>query len=130
MLELRSTDDVIRARLAARDLVRAAGLGVLDQTRLATAVSELARNAVRYGVEGYCELSDLSDARHVRLQALVRDSGPGIADIALAMEDGYSTGGSLGAGLPGTRRLVDHFDIRSSPAGTCVTVQIVRLRRI
>jgi serine/threonine-protein kinase RsbT len=65
----------------------------------------------------------------VRLQALVRDQGPGIPDIQRAMQDGFSTGGSLGAGLPGTRRLVDSFDINSSPAGTCVTVQIVRARR-
>jgi serine/threonine-protein kinase RsbT len=130
MIELRANDDVIRARLAARDMVRAAGLGVMDQTRLATAVSELGRNAVRYAVGGCCELSDLSDARQIRLQVQVRDSGPGIADIGLAMQDGYSTGGSLGAGLPGTRRLVDQFDIRSTPTGTCVAVQIVRLRRL
>jgi serine/threonine-protein kinase RsbT len=129
VLELRVSEDVIRARLAARDMVRAAGLGVMDQTRFATAVSELGRNAVRYAVSGACELTDLSDARHVRLQALVRDQGPGIPDIQRAMQDGFSTGGSLGAGLPGTRRLVDSFDINSSPAGTCVTVQIVRARR-
>jgi serine/threonine-protein kinase RsbT len=75
-------------------------------------------------------LSDRSDAQHLRLQAQVRDSGPGIADLARALEDGYSTGGTLGAGLPGTRRLVDEFDIQTSPAGTCVTVQIVRRRRL
>ena len=129
MLELRVGDDIVRARLAARDLVRDAGLGVMDQTRFATAVSELGRNAVRYATQGCCELTDLSDARRVRLQARVIDSGPGIADIALALQDGYSTGGSLGAGLPGARRLVDVFEIESSPAGTQVTVQIVRLRR-
>lgn len=129
MIELRVSEDVIRARLAARDLVRQAGLGVMDQTRMATAVSELGRNAVRYAVGGVCEFSDLSDARFVRLQARVRDAGPGIADIGRALEDGYSTGGSMGAGLPGTRRLMDTFDIQSSPAGTWVTVQIVRARR-
>lgn len=119
----------MRARVAARDLARGAGLGVMDQTRFATAVSELGRNAVRYAVGGRCELSDESDPQQVRLQARVSDDGPGIADLALAMTDGYSDGGSLGAGLPGTRRLVDRFDIRSSPGGTCVTVQIVRTRR-
>jgi serine/threonine-protein kinase RsbT len=129
MHELRNGDDIIRARLAARDLVRTAGLRMMDQTRFATAVSELARNAVRYGVGGVCELTDLSDAMQVRMQAQVSDRGPGIADLDLALQDGYSTGGSLGAGLPGTRRLVDVFDIHSSPAGTCVTVQIVRARR-
>ena len=129
MLDLRVGDDIVRARLAARDLVRRAGLGVMDQTRFATAVSELGRNAVRYASNGHCELSDLSDARHVRLQARVSDKGPGIADIGLALQDGYSTGGSLGAGLPGARRLVDVFEIESTTAGTHVTVQIVRSRR-
>lgn len=128
MLELNIDDDIVRARLAARDLVRRAGLGVMDQTRFATAVSELGRNAVRYALKGQCELSDLSDARHVRIQACVSDAGPGIVDIAQALLDGYSTGGSLGVGLPGARRLVDVFEIESSAAGTRVTVQIVRLR--
>lgn len=128
MLELRTSDDILRARVAARDLARQAGLGVMDQTRFATAVSELGRNAVRYGREGQCELFDISDARQLRLQARVSDRGPGIPDLALAMQDGYSTGGSLGVGLPGTRRLVDVFDIQSNGEGTCVTVQIVRRR--
>jgi serine/threonine-protein kinase RsbT len=60
----------------------------------------------------------------------VRDLGPGIADVARAVEDGYSTSGRPGAGLPSTKRLVDHFDIQSSPAGTCVTLQIVRARHV
>ncbi|MBK1688822.1 ATP-binding protein [Rubrivivax gelatinosus] len=129
MLELRSGEDIVRARLAARDLVRQVGLGVMDQTRFATAVSELGRNAVRYAVQARCELADLSDARHWRLQAMISDQGPGIRDLDLAMQDGYSTGGSLGAGLPGARRLVDVFDIRSDGSGTVVTVQLVRPRR-
>jgi serine/threonine-protein kinase RsbT len=129
MLELRAGDDIVRARLAARDLVRDAGLGLMDQTRFATAVSELGRNAVRYAINGRCELIDLSDHLQVRLQARVSDSGPGIADIPLALQDGFSTGGSLGAGLPGARRLVDVFEIESSATGTQVTVQIVRPRR-
>jgi serine/threonine-protein kinase RsbT len=129
MLELRSSEDIVRARVAARELVRAAGLGVMDQTRFATAVSELGRNAVRYASQGACELSDLSDARCWRLQASISDRGPGIQDIARAMQDGYSTGGGLGAGLPGARRLVDLFEIESTPAGTQVTIQIIRPRR-
>ena len=128
MIELRNSEDILRARVAARDLARSAGLGMMDQTRFATAVSELGRNAVRYGVQGRCELDDLSDAGHLRLQARVSDNGPGIPDLERAMQDGFSTGGSLGVGLPGTRRLSDVFDIRSTPAGTCVTVQVVRRR--
>jgi serine/threonine-protein kinase RsbT len=130
MLELRSSDDIVRARLAARELVRQAGLGPMDQTRFATAVSELGRNAVRYAVDGQCQLDDLSDARHWRLQARISDRGPGIADLGKAMQDGFSTGGGLGAGLPGARRLVDLFEIESTPAGTSVTVQIVKPRRL
>lgn len=129
MLELHSGEDIVRARIAARDMVRKAGLGLMDQTRFATAVSELGRNALRYGTQGRCELTDCSDARHWRLQACISDSGPGIADLQAALQDGFSTGGGLGAGLPGARRLVDVFEISSSPQGTQVTVQIVRPRR-
>jgi serine/threonine-protein kinase RsbT len=128
MCELRVSEDVIRARLQARDLARSVGLGVMDQTRFATAVSELCRNALRYAIDGRCSFSDLSDTTRIRLQAVVSDAGPGIANLKDAMSDGYSTGGSLGAGLPGARRLVDSFDIASSPAGTQVTVQIMSRR--
>lgn len=128
-IELKVSADLLQARLSARALAQQAGLGVMDQTRFATAVSELGRNALVYAAGGLCCLEDRSDASHVRLQAEVRDSGPGIDNIELAMGDGYSTSGSLGAGLPGTRRLVDHFDIQSDTAGTVVRIQIVRRRR-
>jgi serine/threonine-protein kinase RsbT len=130
MIELKVNAHIIAARLAARDLAARAGLGVMDQTRFATAVSELGRNALTYAVGGHCELSDLSDAREIRLQAEVRDRGPGIADVEQAMRDGWSSSGSLGAGLPGARRLVDEFGIETSPGGTVVRVQIVRRRRL
>jgi serine/threonine-protein kinase RsbT len=129
-IELHASSDLLQARLAARDMAQGAGLGVMDQTRFATAVSELARNALVYARGGQCHLSDLSDTAQVRLQAEVCDSGPGIADIEQALVDGFSTSGSLGAGLPGTRRLVDQFHIESDSAGTRVQVQIQRRRRI
>lgn len=128
-VELRNGADLIQARLSARDLATRSGLGVMDQTRFATAVSELARNALRYAHGGVCEFADLSEAQEVRLQAQVTDQGPGIADLELAMRDGYSSTDSLGAGLPGSRRLVDRFSIESTPAGTVVQIQIVRRRR-
>jgi serine/threonine-protein kinase RsbT len=128
-IELKVSADLLQARLTARALAEQAGLGVMDQTRFATAVSELGRNALVYAQGGVCMLQDLSDAASVRLLAEVRDSGPGIEDVQLAMGDGYSTSGSLGAGLPGTRRLVDEFDIQSGTSGTVVQVQIVRRRR-
>jgi len=128
-VELRVGGDLILARVAARDMASQAGLGVMDQTRFATAVSELVRNALRYARGGACELLDLSDPGSIRLEARVSDQGPGIADIEMAMREGYSSSGSLGAGLPGARRLVDQFAIDSSPEGTLVRIQIIRRRR-
>lgn len=129
-IELQQDPDLLRARMSARELAKSAGLGIMDQTRFATAVSELCRNVLSYAERGRCELADLSEPQTVVLQALVIDHGPGIADLALALTDGYSTSGSLGVGLPGTRRLVDHFDLKSSPAGTTATIQIRRRRRM
>ncbi len=129
-IELQGNSDLLRARAAARELASGAGLGVMEQTRFATAVSELARNALLHARDGRCELADRSDELRIVLQAVVSDQGPGIADVGRALEDGFSTGGSLGAGLPGTRRIVDHFAIESSPAGTRVTIQMHRRRRV
>lgn len=128
-VELRVSSDLLQARLAARAMAEQAGLGVMDQTRFATAVSELCRNALVYAGGGWCELANRSDLAEVRLNAEIHDTGPGIPDLARAMGDGFSTGGSLGAGLPGARRLVDRFDIESSESGTRVQVSIVRRRR-
>lgn len=129
-IELRANADLLVARQSARDLARSIGLDVMDQTRFATAVSELGRNALVYAGGGVCVLSDRSDASHLRLSAEVSDQGPGIPDLQRAMADGYSTSGGLGAGLPGTKRLVDVFDIQSDPdGGTQVRVQLVRHRR-
>jgi len=127
-LELAGSSDLLQARLSARTLAQRAGLGVMDQTRFATAVSELCRNALTYAGEGWCHLTDLSDREQVVLQAEVEDRGPGIADLTLAMTDGFSTSGSLGAGLPGARRLVDDFRINSTTGGTVVLVRIIRRR--
>lgn len=129
-IELRTGADLLQARLQARGLAKDCGLGVMDQTRFATAVSELCRNALTYAREGLCELSDLSSPELVVLQAVVQDRGPGIDDVAQAMTDGYSSNGSLGAGLPGTRRLVERFDIDSSADGTRVCIQMHRRRRL
>ncbi|PXW94339.1 serine/threonine-protein kinase RsbT [Sphaerotilus hippei] len=128
-IELGASADLLKARLDAREMAQAAGLGVMDQTRFATAVSELGRNALVYGGGGACVLEDRSDTLQVRLLAEVCDQGPGIADIEQAMGEGYSTSGSLGAGLPGTRRLVDRFDLQSGSDGTVVRIEIVRRRR-
>jgi serine/threonine-protein kinase RsbT len=104
------------------------GLGLVDQTRLMTAASELVRNAVRYGGGGTMTVgrTSLNGIRGVRV--VVRDHGPGMADIDLALTDGYSTGGSMGLGLAAARRLADEFSIEST-AGGGTTVTISRRRR-
>jgi serine/threonine-protein kinase RsbT len=122
------SSDIVRARGAARSLATDIGFGLADQTRLATAVSELARNVVQYAGSGSCEIIDASVADEMRIRIVVEDSGPGIPDIELAMQDGYSTGGSLGAGLPGTRRLMESFAIESAPGQTRVTIGLARQR--
>jgi serine/threonine-protein kinase RsbT len=128
-IELQSGADLLHARVTARQLAGQLGLGVMDQTRFATAVSELCRNALTYAREGVCVLEDLTDNDRIALQAVVSDRGPGIADVQQAMTDGFSSKGTLGAGLPGTQRLVDSFNIESSPAGTRVSIQMIRRRR-
>lgn len=128
-VSVQAQQDVLSARQQARQLAASLGFGAADQTRLATAISELTRNAIMYAGAGECLLWDDSDAKTLRIRVAVTDQGPGIADLALALRDGYSTSGGLGAGLPGTRRLVDQFSITSDPAsGTRVEISLERAR--
>ena len=114
-----STDqDVVAARAASRELAKSLGFGAADQTRLATAVSELTRNILRYAKTGECHIEDQSDDLRAGIRVVVEDQGPGIPDLNRAMEDGFTTGGGLGAGLPGTKRLVHDFDTESRPGHT------------
>jgi|SRR5699024_8442084 len=105
--------DIVQARQLGRDKARQVGFGTVDQARLTTAISELARNIYLYADSGkVCfEISEEDDQKGLTVIAL--DTGPGIKNISQVMEDGYSTTGGLGAGLPGVKRLVDQFDIRS-----------------
>lgn len=125
---IREAADVVQARGTARQMASRIGFGLADQTRLATAVSELARNVVQYAGEGECLLVDASNAEAMSLCIVVEDHGLGIADIDQAMLDGFSTGGGLGAGLPGTRRLMDEFAIVSEPGCTRVSIALTRKR--
>lgn len=120
--------DVIRARAHARQLAGQIGFGAADQTRLATAVSEMSRNVLQYAGEGACELEDFSSDSEYRIRIAFIDHGPGIADIDRALQDGYSTSGGLGCGLPSTRRLMDSFDIESRPGLTRVVIAMIRRR--
>ena len=116
--------DVVVARQKGRELAASLGFSSTDQTLLATAISEVARNIVSYAGRGQIELKRVDDGGRRGLVIVARDEGPGIPDLELAMRDGYSTGNSLGVGLPGARRLVDAFDLQSVVGtGTTVTLK-------
>jgi len=98
-------------------------MGLVNQTKLITAASELVRNMLRYGNGGVCLIEVVTRGRDNGIRLTFEDKGPGIADVGLALKDGYSTGKSLGLGLPGAKRLVNEFDIKSKPGeGTTVTI--------
>ncbi len=113
--------DVVSARQQGRELAASLGFSSTDQTLLATAISEIARNIVSYAGRGMVTLRRIEELGRRGVMVTARDDGPGIEDLALAMRDGYSTGKSLGFGLPGARRLVDDFEI-SSASGRGTTV--------
>jgi serine/threonine-protein kinase RsbT len=116
--------DIVAARQKSRELAGKIGFSFLELTLIATAVSELARNIVVYGSGGEIRLRLAENGTHRGIVVVAQDKGRGIADIAKALQDGYSTSGSLGLGLPGTRRLMDEFEIVSAVGkGTTVTVK-------
>ena len=128
-VEITVESDIVAARQAGREMARTLGFGSADQTRLATAISELVRNVIRYAGEGLCLISDQSNDRESKIKVVVEDHGPGIPDVEAAMTDGFSTGGGLGAGLPGAKRLVHEFSIESRPGFTRVSL-VMRRRRL
>ena len=103
----------------------ASGFSSTDLTLLATAISEVARNITTYAGEGEVALRVLDEDGRQGIEVLASDEGPGIADVELAMQDGYTTGNGLGLGLPGTRRLVDDFELQTTP-GAGTTVRLVK----
>ncbi|WP_409319581.1 anti-sigma regulatory factor [Pseudomonas sp. KCJK9016] len=115
--------DVVLARQTARKLATECGMRLIDLTKLVTAVSELARNTMVYGGGGDMDWQILDDNHKVGLRLTFRDEGPGIADIKLAMTDGWTSGNGLGLGLTGAKRLVDEFELDTAPGkGTRVTI--------
>jgi len=105
--------DIIAARRCAKEVAKELGFSTVDQVRIATAISELARNVVLYAKEGSIIVRALCEGERKGLEISVADNGPGIPNVELAMTDGYSTSGGLGAGLPGARRLMDTFRVDS-----------------
>ena len=117
-------DDIVVARQEGRRLAADAGFSSTDLTLIATAISEVARNIRLYAGEGYVELDRVREGVKEGIEVVARDEGPGIANLELAMQDGFSTAGSSGLGLPGSRRLMDEFEISSRPGqGTTITMR-------
>lgn len=116
--------DIVTARQKGRELAAATGLSTTEQTLLATAISEVARNIVLYATRGEVVLARLDQRGRRGVLVIARDDGPGIADPDLAMRDGYSSTNSLGLGLPGARRLMDEFELATAVGkGTTVTMK-------
>jgi serine/threonine-protein kinase RsbT len=128
-IAIESDSDVVTARQRARELAAHLELSSTDQTLLATAISEIARNITTYAKRGEVVVSIVHDDDRRGIRVIARDQGPGIADIDRALQDGYTTGGGLGLGLPGARRLVDEFSIDSAP-GRGTTVTLVKWSRL
>ena len=125
-LEIASEPDIVLARQSARQAAVELGFGVIDQSRIATAVSELARNVLRYANDSRGKVSirpaSVEDRRG--LEVVVSDDGPGIQDIDKVMQDGYTSGRGMGLGLPGTKRLMDEMVLESAlGSGTTVTIR-------
>lgn len=122
-LPIRSSEDIVRMRQAVRERALAQGFGLVDQTKVVTAASELARNTLDYGGGGEVTIESLSHAGRTGLRLVFADRGPGIPDIERALKDGFTTGNGLGLGLGGAKRLSSEFDIDSIPGqGTRITI--------
>ncbi len=121
--------DVVNARQKGRELAAQAGFSSGDQTVIAAAISEIARNILNYAKRGEVVLSVVTNGDRQGVIVVARDQGPGIPDVQRALEDGYSTSGGLGLGLPGARRLMDDFDVTSS-VGQGTTVTMKKWRRM
>ena len=123
VLAIRARDDVVRVRQQVRTHAVAAGLSLVDQTKIVTAASELARNTLEYGGGGTVHIERLVDGGRRGVRLIFEDQGPGIADLALALKDGYTSGTGLGLGLSGAKRLSNEFNIESTVGvGTRVTI--------
>ncbi len=125
LIEIRGEDDIVRARSVAREVAADLAFSMIDKTRVATAVSELARNTLVHGGGGEMQVVPVNGDDRCGVRCIFTDQGPGIPDIERAMGEGYSTANSLGQGLPGARRLSDDFQIESV-IGEGTRVEIVK----
>jgi serine/threonine-protein kinase RsbT len=127
-LAIAGDDDVVRIRQLVRSFAQRAKLSLVDQTKLVTATSELARNTLNYGGGGTAEVSMVTNGHRRGVRAQFLDRGPGIPDVELALTDGWTSGNGLGLGLSGARRLVDEFEL-STEVGQGTTVTVVKWAR-
>jgi serine/threonine-protein kinase RsbT len=125
LVSLSAPADIVSARQLVRTRAVELGFGLVDQTKIVTAASELARNTIDYGGGGTLRIELLSEGVRKAIRLTFEDKGPGIPDVAMAMTDGYTTGGGLGLGLSGARRLMNEFDIHSV-AGEGTRVRVTR----
>lgn len=121
-------EDVVLARQKGRELAAETGFSNTDRTIIALAISEIARNIISYARRGEVTMRRVNDGIRVGILIVAQDEGPGIADIELAMRDGYSTAKSLGVGLPGTKRIMDEFELTST-VGKGTTIKMTRWLR-
>jgi len=124
-MTIEKEQDVVPFRNRVKEYAVKIGMSLVNQTKLITAASELVRNMLKYAGGGVATIEVISQGRDNGIRLIFQDQGPGIKDIAQAMKDGFSTGKSLGLGLPGTKRLVSEFDIKSK-AGEGTTVTIIK----
>ncbi len=123
-VQIRSEGDIVEVRKRVRDEAARLGFNLTDVTRIVTAASELARNVFLYAGSGVMEIRRLDSDGNTGIELIFVDNGPGIADVGLAMQRGYSTSGGLGLGLPGAERLMGELEVESTPGvGTKVTVR-------
>ena len=127
-LAIASDKDVVQARQMGRDLAAKFGFSPGDQTVIAAAISEVARNIILYAHRGEVTFQLVDDGKRAGIVVVAQDEGPGIADVSRAMADGFSTSGGLGLGLPGAKRLMDEFDVVTAP-GRGTTVTMSKLKR-
>lgn len=122
-MSIQSSAEIVLVRQAVRQWAVELGFSLIEQTKMVTAASELARNTLDYGGGGVVKLEALQEGSHRGLRLTFTDSGPGIPDVELALKDGFTTGGGLGMGLGGAKRLVNEFEIVSQPGeGTRVSI--------
>ena len=127
-ISIKSHSDIVTARQQGRELAQQVGFRGADLTVISTAISEVVRNIVEHAQEGEVVMTALDNGETRGVAVVARDHGPGIPDISLAMQDGFSSGNGLGVGLPGARRLMDEFEIISQP-GNGTTVSMKKWRR-